>query len=92
MRAGDSHRFNVDVASEGPAIADAVADSVADRSIDLSVFSPGRARGNWFSDIAEAFAALAGQVMDMVVDAFEWLNEHFIVTVDPNGGVTIRNR
>ncbi len=48
--------------------------------------------GNWFSSIADAFANLAGAVMEMVVDAFEWLNEHFIVTVDPNGGVTVRNR
>jgi len=48
--------------------------------------------GNWFSDIFEAFANLAGQAMALIADAAEWLNEHFIVTVDPNGGVTVRNR
>lgn len=30
--------------------------------------------------------------MDVVVDAYEWVNEYFIVTVDPNGDVTVRNR
>jgi hypothetical protein len=48
--------------------------------------------GNWFSSIAEAFANLAGAALEMMVDALEWLHEHFIVTVDPNGGVTVRNR
>ncbi len=45
MRAGDSHRFGLDVVANGPAISEAVASAVSDRTIDLSVFDHGLARG-----------------------------------------------
>ncbi|WP_162140900.1 antiviral reverse transcriptase Drt3a [Brevundimonas naejangsanensis] len=45
MRAGDSHRFDIDVAAEGQAIAEQLADDIGNRAVDLSTFVRGRARG-----------------------------------------------
>lgn len=45
MRAGDSHRFDLDVISDGPALCEAVAEAVGNRTVDLSVFAQGLARG-----------------------------------------------
>lgn len=45
MRAGDSHRFDIDVNADGPTIAERLATDVSNRNIDLSTFARGRARG-----------------------------------------------
>lgn len=45
MRAGDSHRFDLDVRSDGPALSETIAEAVNNRTIDLSVFTLGTARG-----------------------------------------------
>lgn len=45
MRAGDSHRFDIDVLADGKALSETVAEAVSNRAIDLSVFTRGRARG-----------------------------------------------
>lgn len=44
MRAGDSHRFNLDVSSDGPALSESIAEGVSNRTIDLSVFTRARVR------------------------------------------------
>lgn len=45
MRAGDSHRFDIDVAADGQAIAETLAQDIINRAVDLATFAQGRARG-----------------------------------------------